>query len=82
LLVADAYDQLLRVSLLPYVTVSLISGIGASSRAQAVLIGTRVGTVVLTKWPRRSCSSERAATAATLVRGSRRAPLGEAIGSW
>jgi Na+/H+-dicarboxylate symporter len=49
LLVADAYDQLLRVSLLPYVTVSLISGIGALSRAQAVLIGTRVGTVVLTK---------------------------------
>lgn len=48
--IADAYIQLLRVSVLPYVTVALISGIGALSRAQAVVIATRVGAVVLTLW--------------------------------
>ena len=47
---ADAYVQLLRVTVLPYVTVALITGIGSLPRSQASLMVTRVGAVILALW--------------------------------
>ena len=48
--VADAYVHLLRVTVIPYVTVALIAGIGGMTRAQAKLMVTRVGAVLLALW--------------------------------
>jgi Na+/H+-dicarboxylate symporter/ABC-type amino acid transport substrate-binding protein len=49
-LAADAYVQLLRVTVIPYVTVALIVGIGSLTRPLAVLMVTRVGAVLLALW--------------------------------
>ena len=49
-IVADAYVQLLRVTVLPYVTVALVTGIGSLPRSRASLMVTRVGAVILALW--------------------------------
>jgi Na+/H+-dicarboxylate symporter/ABC-type amino acid transport substrate-binding protein len=48
--VAEAYVRLLRVTVLPYVTVSLISSIGGLTRTQLALLVKRVGVIVLAIW--------------------------------
>src|SRR6186713_194398 len=48
--VADAYVRLLQVTVLPYVTVSIIGGLGALSVAQAATLGKRVGVILLCVW--------------------------------
>ena len=47
---ADAYIKLLQMTVLPYVTMSLIGGLGAMSRTVATRLGTRVGLVLLGLW--------------------------------
>jgi Na+/H+-dicarboxylate symporter/ABC-type amino acid transport substrate-binding protein len=49
-IVANAYVQLLRVTVIPYVTVALIAGIGNLTRSQATLMATRVGAILLVLW--------------------------------
>ena len=48
--VAEAYVRLLRVTVLPYVTVSLIASIGSLTRSQLALLAKRVGVIVLAVW--------------------------------
>jgi Na+/H+-dicarboxylate symporter/ABC-type amino acid transport substrate-binding protein len=48
--VADAYINLLQMTVLPYVTVSIIGGLGALSAAEARLLGKRVGSLLLLIW--------------------------------
>ena len=48
--VADAYIKLLQMTVLPYVTVSIIGGLGALNGAQARALGTRVAVVLLLLW--------------------------------
>jgi Na+/H+-dicarboxylate symporter len=48
--VADAYIKLLQMTVLPYVTVSIISGLGGLSAAQARKLGRQVGLVLLLLW--------------------------------
>ena len=43
-IVADAYIKLLQMTVLPYVTVSIIGGLGALDAAQARALGKRVGS--------------------------------------
>lgn len=47
---ADAYIKLLQMTVLPYVTMSLVGGIGSMSRAQAARLGWRVGLLVVALW--------------------------------
>ena len=49
-IVADAFVKLLQMTVLPYVVVSLISGLGALNFTQAKLLGLRVGAVLVTLW--------------------------------
>ena len=48
--VADAYIKLLQMMVLPYVTVSIIGGLGALNAAQAKILGKRVGIALLLLW--------------------------------
>jgi Na+/H+-dicarboxylate symporter len=48
--VADAYVRLLQMTVLPYVTVSLIAGIGSLRLDQAKTLGLRVGLILLLLW--------------------------------
>src|SRR5262249_59587163 len=47
---ADAYIKLLQMTVLPYVTISIISGLGALNVTQAWTLGRRVGLVLLLLW--------------------------------
>jgi Na+/H+-dicarboxylate symporter/ABC-type amino acid transport substrate-binding protein len=49
-IVADAYVKLLQMTVLPYVTVSIIGGLGALDAAQARTLGKRVGLVLALLW--------------------------------
>jgi Na+/H+-dicarboxylate symporter/ABC-type amino acid transport substrate-binding protein len=46
----DAYIKLLQMTVLPYVTVSIIGGLGALDAAQARALGRRVGVVLALLW--------------------------------
>jgi Na+/H+-dicarboxylate symporter/ABC-type amino acid transport substrate-binding protein len=48
--VADVYIKLLQMMVLPYVTVSIIGGLGALNAAQAKSLGKRVGIALLLLW--------------------------------
>ncbi len=48
--VADAYIKLLQMTVLPYVTVAIVGGLGALDGAQARALGKRVGPVLATLW--------------------------------
>ena len=48
--VADVYIKLLQMMVLPYVTVSIIGGLGALNAAQAKTLGRRVGIALLLLW--------------------------------
>jgi len=48
--VADAYIKLLQMTVLPYVTVSIVAGLGSLDRAGARALGLRVGTVLILAW--------------------------------
>lgn len=47
---AEGYIQLLHMTVLPYVVISLIWGLGSLSAQEAKLLFTRVGAVVLLLW--------------------------------
>jgi Na+/H+-dicarboxylate symporter/ABC-type amino acid transport substrate-binding protein len=47
---ADGYVKLLQMTVLPYVTVSIIAGLGSLSIIQAKALGTRVGAVLVLLW--------------------------------
>ena len=47
---ADAYIKLLQMTVLPYVTLSLIAGFGSLNRSEAMRLGTRVGLVLVGLW--------------------------------
>jgi len=47
---ADVYVKLLQMTVLPYVTVSLISGLGRLDSAQAKALGIRAGAVMAVLW--------------------------------
>jgi Na+/H+-dicarboxylate symporter/ABC-type amino acid transport substrate-binding protein len=47
---ADGYVRLLQMTVLPYVTVSLIAGLGSLQGAQAIRLFTRVGILTLVLW--------------------------------
>src|SRR5947209_4428826 len=47
---ADAYIKLLQMTVLPYVTISIISGLGALDVAQARTLGARAGLVLAGLW--------------------------------
>lgn len=47
---ADAYVRLLQMTVLPYVTASIIAGLGALHPAQARALGFRVGAVLVLLW--------------------------------
>jgi Na+/H+-dicarboxylate symporter/ABC-type amino acid transport substrate-binding protein len=49
-IVADGFVRLLQMTVLPYVTVSIISSLGALSLAQARALGLRGGAVLLATW--------------------------------
>ena len=49
-IVADAYVKLLQMTVLPYVTVSIIGGLGALDAAQAWALGKRVGLILALLW--------------------------------
>ncbi|PWT82067.1 MAG: hypothetical protein C5B57_09325 [Blastocatellia bacterium] len=49
-IVADGYIKLLQMTVLPYVTVSIIGGLGALDATQARTLGKRVGLVLLVLW--------------------------------
>ena len=49
-IVADGYIQLLQMTVLPYVTVSLVSGLGSLTFGQAKLLATKVGSLLLVLW--------------------------------
>ena len=46
----DAFIKLLQMSILPYIVVSLIAGIGSLSFKEAKLIGIKGGTLLLLFW--------------------------------
>jgi Na+/H+-dicarboxylate symporter/ABC-type amino acid transport substrate-binding protein len=48
--VADAYVRLLQMTVLPYVTVAIIIGLGSLDASQARLLGARVGVILLLVW--------------------------------
>src|SRR6476660_9618091 len=47
---ADAYIKLLQMTVLPYVTVSIIGGLGALNAGDARALGKRVALVLLLLW--------------------------------
>jgi Na+/H+-dicarboxylate symporter len=47
---ADAYIGLLQMTVLPYVTVSIIAGLGALNGGQGRTMGKRVGLVIVLLW--------------------------------
>jgi Na+/H+-dicarboxylate symporter/ABC-type amino acid transport substrate-binding protein len=49
-IVADAYIKLLQMTVLPYLIVSIVGGLGALGPAQAKTLGTRVGALLLVLW--------------------------------
>jgi Na+/H+-dicarboxylate symporter/ABC-type amino acid transport substrate-binding protein len=49
-LLADAFVRLLQMTVLPYVTVSLVSGIGSLDPARARMLFLRVGAITLVLW--------------------------------
>jgi len=48
--VAEAYIKLLQMTVLPYVTVSIISGLGRLRLSEARALGARTGAVLATLW--------------------------------
>ena len=48
--VADAYIKLLQMTVLPYVTVSIVGGLGRLRLSDARSLGTRTGAVLVTLW--------------------------------
>jgi Na+/H+-dicarboxylate symporter/ABC-type amino acid transport substrate-binding protein len=48
--VAEAYIKLLQMTVLPYVTVSIIGGLGRLRPSEARAMGTRTGAVLLALW--------------------------------
>ncbi len=48
--VADAYIKLLQMTVLPYVTVSIIGGLGRLRPSEARVLGTRTGVVLAVLW--------------------------------
>jgi Na+/H+-dicarboxylate symporter len=48
--VADVYVKLLQMTVLPYVVVSIVSGLGSLTYPQARLLALRTGTVLLLLW--------------------------------
>ena len=49
-ILADAYVRLLQMTVLPYMIVSLIAGIGSLSAGQAKTMLTRVGAILVLLW--------------------------------
>jgi Na+/H+-dicarboxylate symporter len=49
-IVADAYIKLLQMTVLPFVTVSIVGGVGALSGGQARALAKQVGIVLLLLW--------------------------------
>jgi Na+/H+-dicarboxylate symporter len=49
-LCADAYIKLLQMTVLPYITLSLVGGLGALKKADAARLGVRAGIVLLALW--------------------------------
>lgn len=49
-IVADAYIKLLQMTVLPYVTVSIIAGLGGLDYEQARALGVRVGLLLALLW--------------------------------
>jgi Na+/H+-dicarboxylate symporter/ABC-type amino acid transport substrate-binding protein len=49
-IVADGFIRLLQMTVLPYVTISIISSLGSLSLAQARALGVRGGAVLLAIW--------------------------------
>jgi Na+/H+-dicarboxylate symporter/ABC-type amino acid transport substrate-binding protein len=47
---ADAYIKLLQMTVLPYITLSLVGGLGALRKADVARLGVRAGLVLLTLW--------------------------------
>lgn len=47
---ADGYVNLLQMTVLPYVVVSVVGGLGALNPAQAKALGKRVGVILLLLW--------------------------------
>jgi len=48
--VADGFIKLLQMTVLPYVTISIVSSLGSLSAAEARRLGVRAGAVLLTLW--------------------------------
>jgi Na+/H+-dicarboxylate symporter/ABC-type amino acid transport substrate-binding protein len=48
--VADAYVRLLQMTVLPYVTVAIIIGLGSLDAAQARALGAKVGVILVLIW--------------------------------
>src|SRR6185295_8327268 len=48
--VADGYVRLLQMTVLPYVTISIIAGLGSLDFGEARAIGKRVGAVLVLLW--------------------------------
>lgn len=48
--VAEAYIKLLQMTVLPYVTVSIVAGLGRLRLSEARSLGTRTGAVLVTLW--------------------------------
>jgi Na+/H+-dicarboxylate symporter len=49
-LVADGFVKLLQMTVLPYVTISIVSSLGSLDAAEAKRLGLRAGTVLLALW--------------------------------
>src|SRR5262249_789179 len=49
-MVGDAYVRLLQMTVLPYVTGSIIAGLGGLHPAQARALGVRVGAIIAVLW--------------------------------
>jgi len=47
---ADGFVRLLQMTVLPYVTVSIVGSLGALKPSDARLLGLRAGGVLLTLW--------------------------------
>src|SRR5262245_17727474 len=49
-LVADGFVKLLQMTVLPYITLSIVTSLGALSFAQVKILGLRAGTVLVGLW--------------------------------
>jgi Na+/H+-dicarboxylate symporter len=47
---ADAYIKLLQMTVLPYVTVSIVSGLGGLAATEIRTLGRRVGVILIVMW--------------------------------